>query len=76
MINLLALEIGPRAMVGLQHLRTQVLVHCRRAKTAFVLATIEQLIPVLSAGSLQDWVLPICLPSVAFSHRYSSLTYM
>ncbi|KAF4577230.1 hypothetical protein EYR36_005217 [Pleurotus pulmonarius] len=50
------------AMVGLQNLRTQVLVNCRRAKTAFVLATIEQLIPVLSAGSLQDWVLPICLP--------------
>ncbi|KAJ8691663.1 hypothetical protein PTI98_011213 [Pleurotus ostreatus] len=53
---------SPRAMAGLHNLRTQVLVHCRRAKTAFVLATIEQLIPVLSAGSLQDWVLPICLP--------------
>ena len=62
MINLVELEIGAREMVGLQNLRTQVLVNCRSAKTAFVLATIEQLIPVLSAGSLQDWVLPICLP--------------
>ncbi|KAL4256233.1 hypothetical protein AB1N83_010456 [Pleurotus pulmonarius] len=62
MINPVELEIGAGAMVGLQNLRTQVLVNCRRAKTAFVLATIEQLIPVLSAGSLQDWVLPICLP--------------
>ncbi|KDQ25721.1 hypothetical protein PLEOSDRAFT_1097540 [Pleurotus ostreatus PC15] len=58
----MVISTGPRAMAGLHNLRTQVLVHCRRAKTAFVLATIEQLIPVLSAGSLQDWVLPICLP--------------
>ena len=34
----------------------------RQAKQAFVLASIEQLVPVLSDKCIRDWVWDICYP--------------
>ncbi|KAJ8463554.1 hypothetical protein ONZ45_g17536 [Pleurotus djamor] len=58
------------AAVGLEKYSMLALSAVRRAKTAFVLASIEQLVVSLNDDALNDWVLPICLPILdAEEHR-------